>query len=146
VAGGLALAVAVGADQWASLVALALGGSAAGAAFAPTGAGDAPARVARGLVGRANGGMIVHLGVIIVAVALAASNGYTRGWAGSPVRRGEPVSFDGHTFELREHHLVHHVALRQGVKAQVSIDGGQACSAGDHPLTRTWVPTSARPV
>ena len=32
----------------------------------------------RGLVGRANGGMIVHLGVIIIAVALAASAGYTR--------------------------------------------------------------------
>ena len=32
----------------------------------------------RGLVGRANGGMIVHLGVILIAVALAASNGYTQ--------------------------------------------------------------------
>ena len=32
----------------------------------------------RGLVGRANGGMIVHLGVIVIAVALVASNSYTR--------------------------------------------------------------------
>ena len=32
----------------------------------------------RGLVGRANGGMVVHLGVIIIAVALAASNSYTQ--------------------------------------------------------------------
>ncbi len=32
----------------------------------------------RGLVGRTNGGMVVHIGVIVIAVALAASNSYTR--------------------------------------------------------------------
>jgi cytochrome c-type biogenesis protein CcmF len=31
----------------------------------------------RGLVGRTNGGMIVHLGVVIIAVALAASQSYS---------------------------------------------------------------------
>ena len=32
----------------------------------------------RGLVGRANGGMIVHIGVVIIAVAFAASASYVR--------------------------------------------------------------------
>ena len=30
----------------------------------------------RGLVGRANGGMVVHLGVVVVGVAIAASGSY----------------------------------------------------------------------
>ena len=119
----LAVAVAVGADQWASLTAFALGGFAAGAAgrqlvLATRRQGW------RGLVGRANGGMIVHLGIILIAVALAASNGYTR-VAEFTMRVGEPVAFDGHTFELLGIEEFE-TERSQGLKAQVSIDGGQA--------------------
>jgi cytochrome c-type biogenesis protein CcmF len=121
--GTLALAVAVGADHWASLVAFALGGFAAGAALRQLVL--ATRRQGwRGLVGRANGGMVVHLGVILIAVALAASNGYTR--VGEfTLRQGEEVEFAGHTFELREV-TAFTTSRSKGVKAQVSIDGGQA--------------------
>ena len=73
----LAFAVIQGADGWPPLLAFTLGGFAAGAALRQLVL--ATRRQGwRGLVGRANGGMIVHLGVILIAVALAASNGYTR--------------------------------------------------------------------
>jgi len=119
----LAIAVAVGADAWASLLAFGLGGFAAGAAgrqlvLATRRQGW------RGLVGRANGGMIVHLGIILIAVALAASNGYTR--VGEfTMKIGEPVVFDGHTFEL-ERVEAFETERSQGLKARVSIDGGQS--------------------
>jgi cytochrome c-type biogenesis protein CcmF len=119
----LAIAVAVGADKWASLTAFALGGFAAGAAgrqlvLATRRQGW------RGLVGRANGGMVVHLGIILIAVALAASNGYTR--VGEfEMEVGKPVAFDGHTFELLEIQAFE-TERSTGLKAQVSIDGGQA--------------------
>ena len=43
--------------------------------------------------------MIVHLGVILIAVALAASNSYTHGRR-VQLQVGQPVVFAGHTFEL----------------------------------------------
>lgn len=119
----LALAVAVGADAWASLLAFGLGGFAGGAALRQLVL--ATRRQGwRGLVGRANGGMVVHLGIILIAVALAASNGYTR--VGEfTMKVGEPVAFEGHTFELLEVEAFETERSR-GLKAQVSIDGGQA--------------------
>ena len=99
-AGALVVAVAVGPSGWAPLVAFGLAGFAAGSAgrqlvLATRRQGW------RGLVGRANGGMIVHLGVIMIAVALAASNSYTRS-ATLPLPVGEERSWGGHTFELQE--------------------------------------------
>ena len=119
----LAVAVVAGADKPASLIAFGLGGFAAGAAFRQLVL--ATRRQGwRGLVGRANGGMIVHLGVILIAVALAGSNGYTRVGEFTLVQ-GTPVTFSGHTFELIE--VVDFETERsRGLKAQVSIDGGQA--------------------
>ncbi len=119
----LLVAVLTGADKWASLTAFALGGFAAGAALRQLVL--ATRRQGwRGLVGRANGGMVVHLGVILIAVALAASNGYTR-VAEFTMVRGEPVEFAGHTFELVEVREFTDERAR-GIKADVSIDGGQA--------------------
>jgi cytochrome c-type biogenesis protein CcmF len=119
----LAISVAVGADSWASLTAFALGGFAGGAAMRQLVL--ATRRQGwRGLVGRANGGMVVHLGVILVAVALAASNGYTR--VGEfTLQQGAPVEFAGHTFELLEVSDFETPRSR-GVRADVRIDGGQA--------------------
>ncbi|MBI5090648.1 MAG: heme lyase CcmF/NrfE family subunit [Actinobacteria bacterium] len=140
--GALALivAVVVGADQWASLAAFALGGFAAGAAgrqlvLATRRQGW------RGLVGRANGGMIVHLGVILIGVGLAASNGYTR--VGEfTMQQGKPVVFAGHTFELED---VRGFATDRstGVRAEVSIDGGQAYSPAvtRYTMMGTDIPT-----
>ncbi len=119
------VAVLVGADGVAPLVAFALGGFAAGAALRQVVL--ATRRQGwRGLVGRANGGMIVHLGVILVAVALAASNSYTR--VGEfTLQQGVPVEFDGHTFELQDVRSFE-TSRSTGLKADIAIDGGQAYS------------------
>jgi cytochrome c-type biogenesis protein CcmF len=49
----------------------------------------------RGLVGRTNGGMIVHLGVVMVAVAVAASGSYVR-QAEFTLSPGDTATFAGH--------------------------------------------------
>ncbi|MEI7547079.1 MAG: cytochrome c-type biogenesis CcmF C-terminal domain-containing protein, partial [Actinomycetota bacterium] len=78
----------------------------------------------RGLMGRTNGGMVVHLGVIMVAVALAASNSYTR-TGEFIVQKGQSVSFAGHTFTVND--VYDFTTPRAvGIKADISIDGGQA--------------------
>jgi cytochrome c-type biogenesis protein CcmF len=122
-AGVLLVAVLVGADTWASLVAFGLAGFAAGAALRQLVL--ATRRQGwRGFVGRANGGMVVHLGVILIAVALVASNGYTR--VGEfTLEQGTPITFEGHTFELQQVRAFT-TSRSQGVKADISIDGGQA--------------------
>jgi len=109
--GALAIAVAVGASGWAPLVAFAFGGWAAGSAARQV--VQATRRQGwRGFVGRTNGGMIVHLGVIIIAVALAASNSYSRS-ATLALEAGAPVSWGGHTFELQD------VSQRETARARV---------------------------
>ena len=96
----LGAAVVAGATGWAPLVAFGLGGWAAGSALRQIVL--ATRRQGwRGFVGRANGGMIVHLGVIVVAVALAASNSYTRS-ATLALETGVPVEWGGRTFELQQ--------------------------------------------
>jgi cytochrome c-type biogenesis protein CcmF len=50
----------------------------------------------RGFVGRANGGMIVHLGVVLIAVAFAASSSYVK-QAEFTLARGESATIAGHT-------------------------------------------------
>jgi cytochrome c-type biogenesis protein CcmF len=94
----LGVAVAVGASGWAPLVAFGLGGWAAGSALRQIVLATRRQGL-RGFLGRANGGMIVHLGVIVIAVALAASNSYTRS-ATLALEEGVPVRWGGRTFEL----------------------------------------------
>ena len=94
----LAVAVAVGATGWAPLVAFGLGGWAAGSALRQIVLATRRQGL-HGFLGRANGGMIVHLGVIVIAVALAASNSYTRS-ATLTLESGVPVRWGGRTFEL----------------------------------------------
>ncbi|MEX1217038.1 MAG: heme lyase CcmF/NrfE family subunit [Acidimicrobiales bacterium] len=93
--GSMILAVAIGARGFAPVVAFGLGGFAAGSAgrqlvLATRRQGW------RGLVGRANGGMVVHLGVVIIAVAFAASSSYVR-QAEFTLKVGESAEFAGHT-------------------------------------------------
>ena len=98
--GTLALfgSVIAGASGIAPLLTFFLGGFAAGAALRQLVL--ATRRQGwRGLVGRANGGMVVHIGVILIAVALAASNSHTRSQELNLVQ-GRPAVWAGHTFEL----------------------------------------------
>ena len=120
--GALAVAVALGATGFAPLLTFALGGFAAGSALRQLILATRRQGL-RGLVGRANGGMVVHLGVIIMAVALAASNSYTRSQE-LILQQGREARWGGHTFTL--------VGFKEEIdkrrttmKALVSIDGGQ---------------------
>lgn len=55
---------------------------------------------ARGIFGRPGGGMIVHLGVVMVAVAFAASHAYEHE-ALLSLSPGKPAHFEGHTLVYR---------------------------------------------
>ncbi|MGI9602075.1 MAG: heme lyase CcmF/NrfE family subunit [Acidimicrobiales bacterium] len=90
-------AVLVGAHGWRPLLAFFLGGFAGGSALRQVVL--ATRRQGwRGLVGRTNGGMIVHIGVVLIAVAFAASNAY--------VRQGEFLMEPGDTATLAGHEIV----------------------------------------
>jgi cytochrome c-type biogenesis protein CcmF len=118
----LFVAVALGARGWAAIVAFGLGGFASGAALRQL-ALATRRHGWRGFVGRANGGMVVHLGVIIVAVAIAASGSY----AHEVEARYEP----GQTRVVGGHEITY-VSTREvqernrtATKVGVRIDGGQ---------------------
>jgi len=119
----LALAVVLGATGFEPLLTFTLGGFAAGAALRQLVLATRRQGL-RGLVGRANGGMVVHIGVIVIAVALAASNSYTRSQELS-LKKGVVASYGGHTFELVGFNEVSD-DRRTSISALVSIDGGQA--------------------
>ena len=129
----LAAALLAGAGGIEPLLAFALGGFAAGSALRHLYRAIRVQRL-RGFVGRANGGMIVHLGVILICVALAASNSFTRSQEIDLVV-GREVSFAGHTFELVD--VVEQRDSRsQSVRALVSLDGGQAYAPSITKFTR----------
>ena len=75
----------------------------------------------RGLVGRANGGMVVHLGVIMIAVAVAASGSYVR-QAEFTLAPGETATFAGHTLTYVGQ-TVDERPEKTVVSAQVLVDG-----------------------
>ncbi len=123
-AGALTLfaVVALGARGWAPILAFGLGGFAAGAAVRQVGL--ATRRQGwRGFVGRTNGGMIVHLGVIVVAVAIAASGSYAHE-VEARYAPGQTREVGGHeityvdTREVRERN-------RTATKVRVQVDGGK---------------------
>ncbi len=119
----IGVAVLAGGEGLAPLVAFGLGGFAAGAAgrqlvLATRRQGW------RGFVGRANGGMIVHLGVILIAVGLTASNSYSRTQS-FRLDLGETVTFAGHTFTY-EGFEQFDTRATFGTRAFIGIDGGQA--------------------
>ena len=92
--GSMIFAVVIGARGFAPVLAFGLGGFAAGSAgrqvvLATRRQGW------RGLIGRANGGMIVHLGVVMIAVAFAASSSYVR-QAEFSLTQGQSAQFAGH--------------------------------------------------
>jgi len=119
----LAFSVGIGATGLAPLLTFTLGGFAGGAALRQLVLATRRQGL-RGLVGRANGGMVVHIGVILIAVALAASNSYTHSQE-LLLKQGVVATFDGHTFEL--------IGLKEEsddrstvVAAIVRVDGGKS--------------------
>ncbi|MEO6652063.1 MAG: heme lyase CcmF/NrfE family subunit [Ilumatobacteraceae bacterium] len=118
----LGAAIAFGADGVAPLIAIALAGFAAGAALRQIVLATRRQGLS-GFLGRANGGMVVHLGVILVAVALVTSNAYTSSTE-LPLQVGEPVDWNGHTFELVD--IVSERDARTDVaRANIRLDDGR---------------------
>jgi cytochrome c-type biogenesis protein CcmF len=78
--------------------------------------------VLRGLLGRANGGMVVHIGVVVIAVGITAATSFAhRGELA--LTRGQPVRFDGHTFVFEGLQRVTSPS-RTATEARVRVDGG----------------------
>ncbi|HUD18368.1 MAG TPA: cytochrome c-type biogenesis CcmF C-terminal domain-containing protein, partial [Acidimicrobiales bacterium] len=76
----------------------------------------------RGLVGRTNGGMVVHLGVVVFAVGLVAATSFIqRTELALPL--GTVVHFDGHTFVYEGTRTVN-TAQRRATEAAIKVDGG----------------------
>ena len=116
----LIAAVAIGATGVASLLAFGLGGFAAGSALRQIGL--ATRRQGwRGFVGRATGGMVVHLGVIVIGVALAASMSYVS-QAEFDLEQGQTARMAGHTVEYLGSRTVDR-DNRVELVAEVRIDG-----------------------
>ncbi len=131
-AGAIVLAVAVGARGLVPLVAFGLGGFAAGGALRQLGLSVRAARRAgrpalAGVVGRTNGGMVVHLGVVVVAVALAASSAYSHSRSAtleegaSTTVAGHTVTYLGTTTETTDR--------KTTIRAQLEVDGERRAPA-----------------
>jgi len=127
-AGALAivLAVVVGARGLAPLVAFGLGAF-AGAAAVRQLVLAARRQGWRGLVGRANGGMVVHLGVVLVAVAVAASSSYAT-VRDVRLRPGESASVAGHTITYEGTETVD-TDQKTVTRAHVLVDGDRYAPA-----------------
>ena len=123
--GALALAVGVGARGVTPLVAFTLGGFAAGAAGRQLTLA-ARRQGLRGLLGRTNGGMVTHIGVVIVAVALAASSSYLQ-QAELLFSEGQTLRFAGQEFTFVGTREVVHDE-RTEVRAEMAVDG-RCCTA-----------------
>jgi cytochrome c-type biogenesis protein CcmF len=77
----------------------------------------------RGLVGRTNGGMVVHLGVVIVALAIATNGHYLRE-AEARYEPGQTRVVGGHEITYLRTDVVEE-RNRTATKVSVQVDGGQ---------------------
>ncbi|MEO6628135.1 MAG: heme lyase CcmF/NrfE family subunit [Aquihabitans sp.] len=122
----LAFAVGVGARGLAPLLAFFLAGFAGGAALRQL-ALATRRQGWRGLVGRTNGGMIVHLGVLMIGVAFAASSSYAverdaRMCVVAEAKCPSTITVSGHTLTYLGS-TTHTTAARKEVSAGLKIDG-----------------------
>ncbi len=130
-------AVALGARGLAPLLAFGLGGFAGGAALRQI-ALATRRQGWRGLVGRANGGMIVHLGVVVMAVAFAASSSYAteREVTLAP---GESARVGGHSLTFLGSET-EELPEKTVERARVRVDGGRVYA----PALNTFVTGAER--
>ncbi len=118
-AGAMVVAALLGARGWSPMLAFGLGGFAGGAALRQVVL--ATRRQGwRGLVGRTNGGMVVHLGVVLIAVAFAASNAYVR-QGEFTMAVGDSAQISGHTLTYEGSHVTEHTN-RTEKSARVLVD------------------------
>lgn len=120
--GSLLFAVALGATGWSAVIAFGLGGFAAGSALRQLALALRRQGV-RGVVGRANGGMVVHLGAIMIGVVLAAASSFTR-QAEFTMARNDTARIAGHTVQYLGDRTAER-ANRVEQIARIRVDGGQ---------------------
>jgi cytochrome c-type biogenesis protein CcmF len=124
----LVLCVAVGVRGLVPLLAFGLGAFAGAAnlrqlALAARAARRQGVERWRGVVGRANGGLVVHVGVVVIAVALTASSAYGHRGEVTLAGRGASATFDGHRIRL-EGVVIERSPARTATVAELSVDGG----------------------
>jgi cytochrome c-type biogenesis protein CcmF len=121
--------VASGLRGLAPLVAFWLGAFAAGSAVRQL-VLSARRQGVRGLLGRANGGMVVHIGVVLVAVAFAASHayGHSREFRLAP---GQSAHLAGHEVTYLGSTTVR-TGQKTSVHGRVRIDGGKVYAPAVH--------------
>ncbi|MET0728693.1 MAG: heme lyase CcmF/NrfE family subunit [Acidimicrobiales bacterium] len=132
--------VALGARGWAAILTFGLGGFAGGAALRQVVL--ATRRQGwRGFVGRSNGGMIVHLGVVVVAVAIAASGSYVQEDE-ARYEPGETRLVGGHEITYLDTRVVQE-RNRTATKVRVRVDGGQVYepALSQYPSFGQLIPT-----
>ncbi|MDH3303100.1 MAG: cytochrome c biogenesis protein CcsA, partial [Acidimicrobiia bacterium] len=129
--GSMALALILGGRGFYPVLTFGLGGFAAGAALRQVVL--ATRRQGwRGLIGRTNGGMIVHLGVVILAVGMSASEAY-KSERTVNLAVGESATVEGHELRYVEPGAdMNDRRLR--VFAGIEIDGGDVY----HPATTSF--------
>lgn len=121
-AGAIVFAVVVGARGIMPLLAFGLAGFAAGSAVRQLILATRRQGV-RGLLGRTNGGMIVHLGIIIMAVAFTASSAYSH-QIEARLKPGESAHLAGHSVTYLDSRVIQMPAATSTV-ARVRIDGNK---------------------
>jgi len=84
----------------------------------------------RGLIGRANGGMVVHLGVVLIAVAFAASHAY-RAAGEFRLTPGQSAEVAGHRITYLGTERVER-SNKTSVQARVRVDGGKVYAPALH--------------
>ena len=82
----------------------------------------------RGLLGRANGGMVVHIGVVVLAVGFAASSAYGHR-AQFRLAPGQTARLAGHSVTYLSTATVDH-GNRKTTSARVRVDGGKVYAPG----------------
>jgi len=132
--GALTVCVATGLRGLNPLLAFLLGGFAGGAALRQLILATRRQGL-RGFVGRANGGMIVHLGIVVVAVAFAASHSYAQRTT-LTLRVGQVAHFDGQTLQYLGMKTISS-PTHTGVAARIRVDGGRtyAPAISDYPFS-----------
>jgi cytochrome c-type biogenesis protein CcmF len=125
--GAMAVSLVIGARGVAPMLAFGLGGFAAGAALRQIVL--ASRRLGwRGVVGRANGGMVVHLGVIIIAVAFASSSAFVHQQE-LRLTEGQSGTVAGHQITYRGIRTTEHPE-RTFTQALLQIDGARTYAPG----------------
>jgi cytochrome c-type biogenesis protein CcmF len=94
----------------------------------------------RGFVGRTNGGMIVHLGVVMIAVAVAGSESYKTDRLFTMLP-GDEVEVAGHTFEYLDLEANQN-DRRIHIFANIQIDGDEIYTPGSTIFRQLGTPVA----